>query len=483
MAASTCNSLRHGRSSDDLNHLQLEFANLMMGFLLDALIAYEKEFFGDDNHPETCQKFKRWCDNIRLLEPIPDVLDSIPILGPFAKVMVKFATNVTVNELEKQSVEKHMEKVRHVRSFINRWLKDLHTIIAMTTCQIFHLYQQQFHLLKTTNVYECDTMSDEDKLSNLALQATCRIFNYIHNKVIENTSIQVNDINDVKTVFVHGIIYGKSDEDDPFLNLCKDSVLYTFFDNVGIAIRHDDDNFYFYTRPRNKSVATYLFGYRLLTINEQDTGPTALGYTKADNPERYNKAKISRLRDRQSFKFDNVTSDYSSSSCAIVCSIASQLMANIPQVSMENHHQRRSNTIKKLIQSHRYKYINLHQQQQPENQDTENIKLLEQSPEDQRNNIDDPRPVMPYIAREIGGDWQKLIAALDFAIDTQSIFLEMRSIYQQASSSLKEWYEKHGDNATIGRLIEALHEIAREDLVLGVKNKLANLNGDNDGMV
>ena len=86
--------------------------------------------------------------------------------------------------------------------------------------------------------------------------------------------------------------------------------------------------------------------------------------------------------------------------------------------------------------------------------------------------IIDPLPYLPHLALKIQSDWRHLILILNFEFDTKSIEIDGRDEQHRASIALKKWYEECGAAASLDKLLQALKEIKRNDIVLFLENKI-----------
>ena len=65
----------------------------------------------------------------------------------------------------------------------------------------------------------------------------------------------------------------------------------------------------------------------------------------------------------------------------------------------------------------------------------------------------------------LGADWTKLAVVLDYTIRIDIIDADYEMEYDKAIAFLKHWHSKHLDHATVYKMIQALTDIGRTDIV------------------
>lgn len=68
----------------------------------------------------------------------------------------------------------------------------------------------------------------------------------------------------------------------------------------------------------------------------------------------------------------------------------------------------------------------------------------------------------------LGADWTKLAAVLDYTIRIDIIDADYKMDYDKVTTFLKHWYNKHLDQATVYKIIQALTDIGRTDIVTAI---------------
>ena len=77
----------------------------------------------------------------------------------------------------------------------------------------------------------------------------------------------------------------------------------------------------------------------------------------------------------------------------------------------------------------------------------------------------DPRPYFFTVAKGIGVKWTQLSGKLDRRIDTDVIAEEKTKVYDRAMAVLNKWYSKEASKATTARLLQALRDIEKTDVI------------------
>ena len=77
----------------------------------------------------------------------------------------------------------------------------------------------------------------------------------------------------------------------------------------------------------------------------------------------------------------------------------------------------------------------------------------------------DPRKYFYTVAEGVGITWTQLVGRLNIRIDVQVIAAENHQIYDQAIAGLNKWYNMEGNKATTARLLQALHDIGKSNVV------------------
>ena len=77
----------------------------------------------------------------------------------------------------------------------------------------------------------------------------------------------------------------------------------------------------------------------------------------------------------------------------------------------------------------------------------------------------DPRKYFYTAAEGVGVAWTELACILNKSIDVDVIAAEKRQVFDRAITALHKWYCMEGTSATTERLLQALDEIGKHNVV------------------
>lgn len=77
----------------------------------------------------------------------------------------------------------------------------------------------------------------------------------------------------------------------------------------------------------------------------------------------------------------------------------------------------------------------------------------------------DPKDYFYIVAKGVGIEWTALAHRLNPKIDVDAISANYSKTFDRAMAALRKWYNMEGSKATTVRLLHALKDIERNDLI------------------